>query len=441
MKHDTIAVIDFGGQYAHLIATKVRRQGVLAEIRQPEDPIDVFRDYRGIIISGSPSLASHGEDSTYTKAIYGMDIPILGLCFGHQEIAKHYSGEVEYAGREWGKADLHLRREHPLFKGLDPVQKVWMSHNDSVVTLGPEFEELGYTVPGEASKEHRNAAIASDSLRRYGFQFHPEVDDTAHGEEMLANFLFEICGCRKTWSMDGFLDEECDRILKQVGEGSVFLLVSGGVDSTVAAAVIGKAIGRERLHLLHIDNGLMRKNESREVLDLLHRLGLDAHLNFVDASDTFLNALAGETDPERKRRIIGDTFIQVFQDEAERLGLAHHLLGQGTIYPDTIETGGTKRADTIKTHHNRARWVRNGRDLRHPIFATTVRFVSLLRGSTSRTRCCGATHSPAPDSVCVCSVATANRTAPVSMRPHPKPRQSRNVSGSKVSCCPSERWA
>jgi GMP synthase (glutamine-hydrolysing) len=260
MEHDTIAVIDFGGQYAHLIATKVRRQGVLAEILQPEDPVDAFRKYRGIIISGSPSLASQGEESTYTKAIYDLDIPIVGFCFGHQQIAKHYGGVVEYAGREWGKADLHLRREHPLFKGLEPIQKVWMSHNDSVVTLGPEFEELGYTVPGEASKEHRNAAIASDSLRRYGLQFHPEVDDTAHGEEMLANFVFEICGCSKTWSMDGFLDEECDRIRKQVGEGSVFLLVSGGVDSTVAAAVIGKAIGRERLHLLHIDNGLMRKN-------------------------------------------------------------------------------------------------------------------------------------------------------------------------------------
>jgi GMP synthase (glutamine-hydrolysing) len=353
MQHDAIAVIDFGGQYAHLIATKVRRLGVLAEIRQPEDPIDVFRPYKGIIISGSPSLASHGEDSGYTKAIYDLDIPIVGFCFGHQEIAKHYGGEVIHGGREWGRANLHLSRQHPLFRGLGPVEQVWMSHFDSVVSVGPEFEELGHTETGEGSPAHRCAAIGSDSLRRYGFQFHPEVDDTLHGSEMISNFLFEICGCRPTWSMDGFLDEECERIRHQVGEGSVFLLASGGVDSTVAAALIGRSLGPDKLHLLHIDNGLMRKDESKQVVDLFHRLGLDHHLNFVDASDTFLGALAGANDPEVKRRIIGDTFIRVFQEEAERLGLSDHLLGQGTIYPDTIETGGTGRADTIKTHHNR----------------------------------------------------------------------------------------
>jgi GMP synthase (glutamine-hydrolysing) len=353
MEHDRIAVIDFGGQYAHLIASKVRRLGVLGEIRQPEDPNEAFAGYRGIIISGSPSLASQGEDSAYNKGIYDLEVPIIGFCFGHQEIAKHYGGEIEYAGREWGKADLHLTREHRLFKGLESVQPVWMSHNDSVVSVGPEFEELGRTVTGDASSEHRYAAIGSDSLQRYGLQFHPEVDDTVHGEEMLSNFVFEICQCRKTWSMEGFIDEECDKIRRQVGDDSVFLLASGGVDSTVAAAVIGRAIGSERLHLLHIDNGLMRKDESRQVIEVFHRLGLDAHLEFVDASEVFLSALGNEIDPERKRRIIGDTFIKVFQDEAKQLGLANHLLGQGTIYPDTIETGGTKRADTIKTHHNR----------------------------------------------------------------------------------------
>jgi len=353
MEHDTIAVIDFGGQYAHLIATKVRRLGVRAEIRQPEDPIEVFRHHKGIIISGSPALASQGEDSDYTKAIYDLDIPIAGFCFGHQEIAKHYGGEVEHGGREWGKADLHVSNEHPIFAGLDPVETVWMSHYDSVVAVGPDFEELGRTVTGEASTEHRYAAIGSDKLRRYGLQFHPEVDDTVHGNQMIANFVLGICGCRKTWNMEGFLDEEIERIRRQVGDGSVFLLASGGVDSTVAAAVIGKALGSERLHLLHIDNGLMRKDESRQVVELFRRLGLDEHLEFVDASDVFLEALAGEVDPERKRRIIGDTFIEVFKGQAEQLGLSSHLLGQGTIYPDTIETGGTQRADTIKTHHNR----------------------------------------------------------------------------------------
>jgi GMP synthase (glutamine-hydrolysing) len=354
LHHDSIAVIDFGGQYAHLIATKIRRRGVLAEIRQPEDPIELFAGYRGIIISGSPSLSSHGEDSSYTKAIYDLDIPILGFCFGHQEIAKHYGGEVVHGGREWGHADLCLTAEHALFGGLSAVEPVWMSHYDSVVSVGPDFVELGYTVTGESAKhEHRFAAIGSDSLRRYGFQFHPEVDDTVRGDDMIANFVLEICGCAPTWSMDAFLDAEMEKLKSQVGDESVFLLASGGVDSTVAAVLLGKALGGDRLHLLHIDNGLMRKNESAQVLEMFEELGLGGNLHFRDAGEAFLSALSGVIDPEAKRRRIGDTFISVFQEEADRLGISHHLLGQGTIYPDTIETGGTRRADTIKTHHNR----------------------------------------------------------------------------------------
>ncbi len=352
-EHDTIAVIDFGGQYAHLIATKVRRQGVHAEIRQPEDPIGEFRRYKGIIVSGSPSLSSHGEDSEYTKEIYDLEVPILGLCFGHQEIAKHYGGKVHHGGREWGKADLHLTREHPLFEGLGPVEQVWMSHYDSVVELGPDFEELGYTPAADGSEPHRCAAIGSDSLRRYGFQFHAEVDDTTHGDQMLANFLFGICECEASWSMESFLNEETERFRKQVGDGSVFLLASGGVDSTVAAVLIGRAIGPERVHLLHIDNGLMRLNESQQVVETFKQLGLGDNLHFVDASDEFLTALAGTTDPEEKRLVIGKTFVDVAQEQARQLGIEKHLLGQGTIYPDTIEAGGTKRSDTIKTHHNR----------------------------------------------------------------------------------------
>ncbi len=352
MQHDTIAVIDFGGQYAHLIATKIRRQGVRAEIRQPDDAVEAFHGYRGIIISGSPSLASHGEDSEYTKAIYDLEMPILGFCFGHQEIARHYGGQIEHGGREWGKADLHIADGHPLFRGLGPVEPVWMSHFDSVISIGPDFEEIGHTVTGE-TREHRYAAIGSDSLRRYGFQFHPEVDDTVHGDEMIANFVFEICNCEASWSMEQFLDEQIERVREQVGDRSVFLLASGGVDSTVAAVLLGRAIGPDRLHLLHIDNGLMRLDESAQVLRMFAELGLDRNLHFVDASETFLEALEGVVEPEAKRGRIGDTFVEVFQSEAKRLGIAHHLLGQGTIYPDTIETGGTKRADTIKTHHNR----------------------------------------------------------------------------------------
>jgi len=353
MQHDAIAVVDFGGQYAHLIATKVRRQRVLAEILQPEDPIEKFQGYKGIIISGSPSLASHGEDSEYNKRIYDLDIPIIGFCFGHQQIAEHYGGKVIHGGREWGFAEMHLLRDHPLFAGQPAVQRVWMSHFDSVTAVGPDFEELGYSRLGESGTEHRFAAIGSDKHRRYGFQYHPEVDDTEYGEEMLRNFVLGICGCQPSWTMDSYIEEQTARIREQVGEGSVFLLASGGVDSTVAARLFGIALGPERLHLLHVDNGLMRKDESAQVLASLRELGLDRNLHFVDASDDFLGALAGVVEPEQKRRIIGTTFVEVFEREARRLGIEDHLLGQGTIYPDRIETGATKRADTIKTHHNR----------------------------------------------------------------------------------------
>ncbi len=353
MQHDSIAVIDFGGQYAHLIATKVRRHGVLAEIRQPEDPIEAFRPYKGIIISGSPSLASRGEDSDYNKTLYDLDVPILGFCFGHQEIAQHYGGRVVHGGRQWGRADLHLVGSHPLFEGLGPVEPVWMSHYDSVVELGPGFEELGWSATTAGGPGHRYAAIGSDSLRRYGFQFHPEVDDTVHGDAMIANFVLGVCGCEPTWTMDAFLEEEMRRIRAEVGDGSVFLLASGGVDSTVAATLLARALGPERVDLLHIDNGLMRKDESARVLEFFRALGLGSRVHFVDASDRFLESLAALIEPEEKRRAIGETFLEVFRDEASRLGIEAHLLGQGTIYPDTIETGGTRRADTIKTHHNR----------------------------------------------------------------------------------------
>ncbi len=354
MNHDKIAVVDFGGQYAHLIATKVRHIGVLAEIRQPEDPIEAFEGYRGIILSGSPSLSAFGEDSDYNKAIFDLELPILGFCFGHQEIAKQYGGAVAHGGREWGAADLHRLVEHPLLAGIDPVEPVWMSHFDSVASLGPGFVELAYSsLDGSDEVQHRNAVIACDALRRYGFQFHPEVDDTPRGSRMIANFVLDICGCRPTWSIEQFMAEEAETLRRQVGDRSVFLLVSGGVDSTVAAVLLGRSLGPERLRLLHVDNGLMRKGESRAVLEMLGRLGLGERLSFVDASDDFLAALEGLTEPEAKRRAIGDTFVAVFEREARRLGIEDDLLAQGTIYPDTIETGGSQRAHVIKTHHNR----------------------------------------------------------------------------------------
>jgi GMP synthase (glutamine-hydrolysing) len=350
--HDRIAVIDFGGQYAHLIATKVRRLGVLAEIRQPDDPIERFEGYRGVILSGSPALAS-SDEGAYTREILDLPVPLLGFCFGHQEIAKHGGGRVEHCQREYGPARLELTGTSPIFEGVPRESTVWMSHGDTVVSLGPGFVELGVsTVSGDPSP-HENAAIANEATRRYGFQFHPEVDDSEYGEQMLENFVVGICGCARTWTMDRYVAEELERIRERAGRTGVFLLASGGVDSTVCAKLFADALGQDQLHLLHVDNGLMRKDESRRVMQSLERLGVSKNLHFVDASDEFLARLEGLVDPEAKRRAIGDAYVDVFEREAERLGLREMLLGQGTIYPDTIETGGTKRADVIKTHHNR----------------------------------------------------------------------------------------
>ena len=352
MAHDKIAVVDFGGQYAHLIATKVRRLKVLAEILQPEDPAEKFLPFQGIILSGSPALSAFGEESGYDKRIYDLPVPILGFCFGHQEIAKHYGGQVEHTRREYGPATLKVQGASPVFAGMAEEETVWMSHGDSVTELPAGFEEIGVSLK-EEGEGHPNAAIAHEGLKRYGFQFHPEVDDTIHGERMIANFVLGICGCRPDWTMETFADEEAEKIRDQAAGRPVFLLASGGVDSTVCAVLLGRALGPEKVHLLHIDNGLMRKDESRAVVEEFRRRGLHRNLHFADASARFLKALEGVVEPERKRRIIGDTFLDVFADEAARLDLSHSLLAQGTIYPDTIETGGTKRADVIKTHHNR----------------------------------------------------------------------------------------
>ena len=351
-EHDRVAVVDFGGQYAHLIATKVRRLHVLAEIRQPDDPIEAFAGYRGVILSGSPALAS-ADEGGYTREILELPVPVLGFCFGHQEVAKRYGGQVEHCQREYGPARLTITGDSPIFAGVPRESTVWMSHGDTVVALGAGFREIGTSiVPGD-ERPHENAAIADDVRKRYGFQFHPEVDDSEFGEKMLENFAVGICGCRASWTMDRYVEEEVAKIRARAAGKGVFLLASGGVDSTVCAKLFAEALGPDHLHLLHVDNGLMRKDESRRVVESLRALGVSENLHFVDATDDFLASLEGLVEPEAKRRAIGDTYVRVFEREARRLGLEHMLLGQGTIYPDTIETGGTKRADVIKTHHNR----------------------------------------------------------------------------------------
>jgi GMP synthase (glutamine-hydrolysing) len=353
MNRSGIAVLDFGGQYVHLIATKVRALGVYAEIREPDDPVESFRRYQGIILSGSPSLSAHDEES-WSRGILDLGIPVLGFCFGHQEIAKHGGGTVEHTQREYGAATMHRVGHSPLFDGLAAEEIVWMSHGDTVTGLAGGFVEIGYSTGGaDRSRDHRNAAIACEERRQYGLQFHPEVDDTPCGPRILENFVVGICGAARDWSVGDQVAERAAALRAEVGDREVLLLASGGVDSTVAAKLFERALGASRLKLLHIDNGLMRKDESAGVVSKLTGLGLGPCLAHVDASSEFLGALEGLTDPEAKRRAIGDTFVEVFEREAAKLGLGEVLLGQGTIYPDTIETGGTKRADVIKTHHNR----------------------------------------------------------------------------------------
>jgi len=348
-----IAVLDFGGQYAHLIATKVRGIGVRAEIRDPDDPLETYRGYAGIILSGSPSLSAHDEDSGWTRGILDLGTPVLGFCFGHQEIAKHAGGSVEHTRREYGAATLHLLGDSPLFAGLAREEIVWMSHGDTVTKVDGGFAEIGFSRGAvNGAPDHRNAAIAHEQKRQYGLQFHPEVDDTPCGVRILENFA-AICGAARDWQVADQVQARIDAIREEAGGRDVLLLASGGVDSTVCAVLFERALGASRLRLLHIDNGLMRKEESARVVARLTTLGLGASLRHVDASAEFLGAIEGVTDPEAKRKAIGDTFVKVFEREAKALGLAAAMLGQGTIYPDTIETGGTKRADVIKTHHNR----------------------------------------------------------------------------------------
>jgi len=354
MNRDSIAVLDFGGQYVHLIATKIRALGVHAEIRDPDDPVDSFRGYKGIVLSGSPALSAFDDDAGWSRDVMDLGIPVLGFCFGHQEIAKYGGGTVEHTEREYGAATLNITAASPLLEGLQAEELVWMSHGDSVTTLGDGFVELGYSTGGGAGGPgHRNSAIACEPRRLYGLQFHPEVDDSPCGVQILRNFVFGICGAAADWSVGDQIEERVQAIREEVGERAVLLLASGGVDSSVAALLFHRALGSGRLYLLHIDNGLMRKDESAHVKENLTRVGLGESLHVVDASADFLGALEGLTDPEAKREVIGNTFIDVFEREAARLDLGHMVLGQGTIYPDTIETGGTKRAHVIKTHHNR----------------------------------------------------------------------------------------
>ena len=343
-----IVVIDFGGQYAHLIANRIRRLRVFAEIRSPLVDAAELDAYDGIILSGGPSSVYDEDAPAFNPDILQTGKPLLGLCYGHQLICQGLGGRVEPGNTsEFGAAYLDVKKAEGLFRGLAARELVWMSHRDSVAQLPPGFEVYGST-------EDCPVAAMGDSARHiYGLQFHPEVTHSVRGIEMLENFV-ELCGAARDWTMEQYIEETMERVRAQTAGRKVFLLVSGGVDSSVAFLLLNQALGEERVLGLHIDNGFMRKGETALVERLMKDEGIH-NLKVVDASEEFLRALEGVAEPEEKRRLIGEEFLLVRDRALADLELdpEEWLLGQGTLYTDTIESGGTDNAAVIKTHHNR----------------------------------------------------------------------------------------
>ena len=344
-----IAVLDSGGQYCHLIARKVREIGVYAEIL----PVDVdpaaLADYHGVILSGGPASAFSPGAPQPADGLFDLHIPMLGICYGHQLMAEYLSGRVEPGTtQEFGQADLKILVAEPLFKDLPETQRVWMSHGDHVAELPPGFELIAET-------DSCPVAAMGDAERRfYGFQFHPEVIHTRHGSAILENFLVGVCGCARDWHPEDRIRSLTGEIQRRCEGRRVLFFLSGGVDSTVAYALTVRALGPDAVHGIYVDTGFMRAGETDEIEAAFDRLNL-GHLETVRAADTFFSRLENVTDPERKRAIIGKTFVDLQDDILEREEHQSHdwLLGQGTIYPDTIESGGTAKAAVIKTHHNR----------------------------------------------------------------------------------------
>lgn len=348
VRMEKIGIVDFGGQYTHLIARRIRQLGVYSEVLPAQGVGDKLKGMSGLIFSGGPaSVYGPGApmaDTAYLKS----GLPILGLCYGHQLICLNLGGEVKRGSvHEFGPAEFHPDRQHPLFAGLSSSATVWMSHGDSVTKLPNGFQRIGSTA------DCNLAAVANDAKKIYGVQFHPEVTHSIEGMSILKNFL-ALCGCAFTWKVSDYVGSLENKLREQCRGKKVFLLVSGGVDSTVAFALLNRALGPERVLGLHIDNGLMRKNESADVIAFMNREGFH-NLKVRDASGDFLRALKGLHAPEQKRKAIGNTFLTVKDDALASLDLdpQEWLLAQGTIYPDTIESGGTAHAAVIKTHHNR----------------------------------------------------------------------------------------
>jgi GMP synthase (glutamine-hydrolysing) len=343
---ETIIILDFGSQYTQLIARRIRENRVFCEIVPYNQPIRTFRDknLKGIVLSGGPSSVFDPGAPFCSKEIFELGVPVLGICYGLQLIGKMFGGELERSQkREYGKAIIHVNRQEDLFREVKDNTVVWMSHGDHLSRPPEGFEVLAHT------ENIANAGIGSREKKIYGLQFHPEVAHTEEGKKILQNFLFRICGCKGSWTTESFIDHTIRRIRETVKDGKVVLGLSGGVDSSVCAVLVNKAIGRQ-LYCIFVDNGLLRKNEASEVVSVFSKF--DLNLVSVDASERFLSELKGVIDPEEKRKIIGRVFIRVFEEEAERIKGVEYL-AQGTLYPDVIESTSFKGPSaTIKSHHN-----------------------------------------------------------------------------------------
>lgn len=348
MKRETVVVLDFGGQYNQLIARRVRECNVYCEIYSYKTDIEKIKEIqpKGIIFTGGPNSVYLEDSPAYTEEIYKLGIPILGICYGSQLMMHQLGGTVEKAPvREYGKIEVNVNTDSALFQNVSPKTICWMSHNDYISKEAPGFEISAWT------NDCPVAAVENKEKKLYAVQFHPEVLHTQEGTKMLSNFVYQVCGCTGDWKMDSFVEDSIKAIREKVGNGKVLCALSGGVDSSVAAVLLSKAVGNQ-LTCVFVDHGLLRKDEGDEVEAVFGPEG-SYDLNFirVNAQERFYEKLKGVEEPERKRKIIGEEFIRVFEEEAKKIGAVDFLV-QGTIYPDVVESGVGGESTVIKSHHN-----------------------------------------------------------------------------------------
>lgn len=348
MKQETIIVLDFGGQYNQLIARRVRECNVYCEIYSYKKSLEEIKaiNPKGIILTGGPNSVYEADSPTYQKELFELGIPVLGICYGSQLMMHLLGGKVEKAPvREYGKIEVNVDTHSKLFADVSETTVCWMSHNDYISQVAPDFTVSAYT------KDCPAAAVENPTKKLYAVQFHPEVLHTQEGKKMLSNFVNNVCGCSGDWRMDSFVERSIEEIRNKVGDGKVLCALSGGVDSSVAAVLLSKAVGNQ-LTCVFVDHGLLRKNEGDEVEAIFGPEG-DYDLNFirVNAKERFYERLKGHEEPEEKRKIIGEEFIRVFEEEAKKIGAVDFLV-QGTIYPDVVESGLGGESAVIKSHHN-----------------------------------------------------------------------------------------